>query len=476
MKTKIFNLSNLYWLIIVAIIIVFHGNHILENDEGVVLEGAWNLINNRELYIDFFEIVTPGVFYLIFWLWKIFGVSYLAANIVSMAALFLGAVGIYKISQQIISSSLNKLGPLFFVLSSAYWSVIIYHNFNICFMIWATYFFLRALNNNKYKYFIASGLLTGLSILFMQNKGLILFGALASFLLILLIKKRKKIYLHLGLCYSLFSLLPILILFLKWSPAFLYNKLIYFPLTHYFGLPGLSYKLVLLFVILILIAIHLFYKEKSCLAHDETMKQMARRAKKIWLLIYLQGFLLISTLPLPDHFHTTLVLFPLIALSALLGHKIIKTKIYYQILYGPFILASIIVILFPAMIFTKNFKLFVSETNHPVLLYIKNNCQDSKYLYAGPYMSIIYFESRQLNATPYSWLITNHHSPEQFLDARQYLKKNKPSCAILEYTGVAKYNYNKNNPLDNYILDNYYLEENIGNVLIYKINDLSASK
>ena len=97
MIKKIFNfkIDYLLWAATLGLLILLHSIHPLDNDEGVTLEGALNIFNQREIYIDFFEFVAPGVFYIIAFFWKIFGVSYLIAKILAMIALLISALGIY---------------------------------------------------------------------------------------------------------------------------------------------------------------------------------------------------------------------------------------------------------------------------------------------------------------------------------------------------------------------------------------------
>lgn len=194
MLKKIFKIEYLWWVGLFFASVFFHANHPLNSDEGVILNGAWNLINNRQLYIDFFEFIPPASFYLIFWLWKIFGVSYFIAKFFAIIIVFLSSIGIYKISQEISKNKLNYFLPLLFIVSSVYWPIINHNTFNILFIIWAVYFFLKGLSDYSSKNFLISGLLTGLSILFLQQKGIILLFSLSSFLIILLFKEKNIIY------------------------------------------------------------------------------------------------------------------------------------------------------------------------------------------------------------------------------------------------------------------------------------------
>ena len=448
--------NTLLWLVIISILIIFHFQNPLNNDEAVVLEGALNILQGKEIYVNFFEFVSPGVFYLIAFVWQIFGVSYFAAKALAILSMLATLFGVYKISENISTKSINTLGPLIIVLASASWPITMYHNFNLLFMVWAILFLLRGLDLQKNKYFIASGLLTALSILFMQNKGILFMGSLGSFLLILAIK--NKIYWQKMFLYGLTSLAPLALLFFKWSPLFLYEKLILFPLQHYLGLPNLSYNLIIIFSLWFLTIVILLIKEKN---------------KKIYLLLYIQIILLINTLALPDFFHISLALFPSYSLLALSLNKISSKTFKQKMVFYTLLASGLMINLIPAMVWPKYYVPFENrQKNNIALDYIKKNCQDSEYIYAGPFLATLYFDNGFKNPTSFSWLITDHHTNEQFLLAREQLITNKPSCAVLDYAGALSFGYNLNNPVDNYIKDNYHQIKNFDRILIYKINDL----
>lgn len=138
-------------------------------------------------------------------------------------------------------------------------------------------------------------------------------------------------------------------------------------------------------------------------------------------------------------------------------------KCYYLI-----ISLIVIIIILPLILFIFYYPFFYSIKNSKAISYIKNNCS-GEYLYAGPFIPGIYFETRKLNPSPYSILITRHQTEKQFLDAREMIKKYQPFCAVLNYQIVAKFKHNKNNPVDNYVLNNYKLVFQKGDTLVYKL-------
>ena len=52
----------------------------MEPDEGIVLEGAQRILRGEVLYRDFFSYFTPGSYYFLALLFKVFGSSFLVAR------------------------------------------------------------------------------------------------------------------------------------------------------------------------------------------------------------------------------------------------------------------------------------------------------------------------------------------------------------------------------------------------------------
>ncbi|MFH1837916.1 MAG: hypothetical protein ABH808_00215, partial [Candidatus Kuenenbacteria bacterium] len=191
--------------------------------------------------------------------------------------------------------------------------------------------------------------------------------------------------------------------------------------------------------------------------------------KKIWLLFYIQFFLLLTTIPRPDFYHISLILFPIYSILPISIEKIKTFNFFKKRYYYLIISLTIFLVLFPLILIIANYpSFFYSIKKSKIISYIKNNCQNSVYLYAGPFIPGLYFETKKLNPSPYSFLITNQQTKEQFSETKEMIKKYRPSCAVLNYKIVERFNYNKNNPVDNYILNNYKFVFQEGNTLLYK--------
>src|ERR1700747_1793404 len=69
----IFLLSFLY-------LCIFRRYSWVDPDEGIILQGAQRILNGQVLYRDFFSFFTPGSYYLISLVFRVFGDSYLVAH------------------------------------------------------------------------------------------------------------------------------------------------------------------------------------------------------------------------------------------------------------------------------------------------------------------------------------------------------------------------------------------------------------
>ena len=439
-----------YYLFLLALIFFLFYKHSLNADEGVILNGAWNLFNKRTLYVDFFEIIAPGSFYLINLFFKLFSPNYFIANIVSLIILWLGSLGIYQSTNLIQKNKLNFLFPIFFILSLAPFPIINHNLYSTVLLIWSSYFFIKGIKSNSLKNFIISGFLGGLSIIFLQQKG-IAFCAASFIFILFFILKNKNYYFKNILGYCVGIIIPVICLFLKWSPNLLWKNLIVFPMLTYWEVNQTSFLLLLSFF-LVLFYFFIYFIKKSIL---------------IKYLLFVQFFLLLSTIPLPDYYHLIINIFPLLILSSLLlannNNKMTKLLI----------IVFIFILNIPTFSYLKNnYKPFYSCKKNPdyqeLMVYIEKKCE-GKYIYSGPFLPNLYLETKKLSATPFGLLIENQSTDEQYNEALNYFKKNQPTCAVLNYYDnmYIKFNSTGNNVLENYIKNNYKLEYQKNNFFIY---------
>ena len=197
--------------------------------------------------------------------------------------------------------------------------------------------------------------------------------------------------------------------------------------------------------------------------------------KKIWLLLTVEFFLLLSTIPLPDFNHVITILSPSLALTAaIIEERRLKNTIGAKIInyclttVGTLLLLLVLwVFLTPNLhepSFWQNPEWFKAEEWFKII----QQCPGD-YIYAGPFLPNIYFEARKLNATPYPFLITRQNPPAQFEDAVRHLQARQPNCAILVYYGgLNRFHYCQDNPVENYIRQNYRLLYSDSNIFVYR--------
>jgi hypothetical protein len=440
-KEKLLSFEFWWWLGLIIFALLLHGNHVMNNDEGVVLEGAWNLLQGKELYLDFFEFVTPGSFYLIFLFWKFFGAHYFIANIIAIGALFIGSIGVYRIAELINRSKVNYLIPAIIIFSSFQWPIINHNLFSATFIIWATFFFLKGLQIKKNKYFIYTGLLIGFATLFLQSKGLaVLFGT-SSFLAYLFFKEKKIGFLKKNSLLILAAIAPVTILFFAWPVKVLYINLVEFVLLNYKDVNRISLFYFFLFLLILIVSFIILRKEKKL---------------EVNALLWLQFVLLLSTLSRPDSYHVALSIFPLLSLSFFIPIKLDPKKRLSKKVYKICFVGLMLLFIYPSIKYVTGFPIFYSIKDQGAIGYVKENCQGERSLFAGPFIPGIYFETGKVNPTPFGWLITNHQTKEQFNQARKILEEKKPRCVVTHYGVVKKFDYNRDNPVDNFIKKEYH--------------------
>jgi hypothetical protein len=449
--------DSLWYVLFFILALSLNSVHLLDSDEGVVLAGAWDMFNGKNLYTDFFAFVPPASFYLIYIIWKLFFPSYLVAKTISIIFISLSAIGIYKIGQKINKSFLLFLPSVYFILSSVYWPSISYHAYNLTFIIFASYFFLRYLETKKNLYIFACGIFSFISFLFLQNRSAFFAFAIIFFLISLSLINNTKLYIKKAIIYSSITFLPLSLLLFKWSFSALYKNLIYWP-AHYYTEVNMIKPLV---------CILYFF----CLGYFAFL--LRNKINKIYFLLILQLFLFLSVFSNPDKSHIIMSMFPILILipSAI---KSLKHKSYINY----FLLTFFLISLFLPIIFSSvkiaynNYKRYPINLDDKSIKYIIDNCH-SRYIYAGPFMPNVYFETKKINPTPYSTLITNYNTQEQFSEAKELIKEKKPDCCILDYSMVNKFKHNINNPVDNYIQNNYHpiWQNSDKTIKIMKINE-----
>jgi hypothetical protein len=144
----------------------------IEPDEGIVLQGAQRILRGEMLYRDFFSFFTPGSYYFLAVLSKIFGSSLLVGR---SALIFFG--GIYSAITYLLARRVCSRGSALFAAGLATVTTLPYrfevlHNWDST--LWAClalYSAVRWIESNLWKWAFATGSLAALTFLFEQSKG-----------------------------------------------------------------------------------------------------------------------------------------------------------------------------------------------------------------------------------------------------------------------------------------------------------------
>ena len=85
---------------------IFRRYTTMEPDEGIVLEGAQRVLRGEILYRDFFSFFTPGSYYFLAMIFKLFGNTFTVARIVLLVFGSCYSVLAYLLSRRVCSRSI----------------------------------------------------------------------------------------------------------------------------------------------------------------------------------------------------------------------------------------------------------------------------------------------------------------------------------------------------------------------------------
>src|SRR5215469_3195552 len=188
--------SLLPWLIFVfavAYLSVFLRYSALEPDEGIILAGAERVLRGEVPYRDFFAFYTPGSFYLIAGLFRIFGDSFGVArfSIVVSGALF--PVITYVLARRRCSRAMSIFVASLALFTGVAYRFLVLHNWYSTLLAGlALYSALRLIETHRPVWAVALGSLCSLTALFEQSKGAgLCFGLVLGFLMLRFIQRKQ---------------------------------------------------------------------------------------------------------------------------------------------------------------------------------------------------------------------------------------------------------------------------------------------
>jgi len=172
---------------------IFRRYTTMEPDEGIVLEGAQRILRGEVLYRDFFSYFTPGSYYFLALLFKIFGSSFLVGR---TALVFFG--GVYSTVAYLLARRVcSRMSAIFVAgivtLTTLPYRFEVLHNWDST--LWAclaVYCAVRWLESPRWTWAFVTGSLSALTCLFEQSKGAGLVLGLGAGLAAIVFLDRKR--------------------------------------------------------------------------------------------------------------------------------------------------------------------------------------------------------------------------------------------------------------------------------------------
>ena len=446
-----------FWLAYVALGAFLFWQHGMSADEGQTLTAGWNVSRGLVPYRDFFEFYAPGSFYILGTFFWLFGARYAVAFVVAFVALLSGGVGLFLISKRFLSGRTLCAVPFLWLICSSFYPLINHNTFSLIAAVWAWFLLQVAFERGTPRWYVVAGAAAGGVVWVLQSKGVPVVAS-AAVAALLLYRPRAKYYV-----WYLVGLLLALAPFLFWPLPTLWETLVVFPLGRYrVGNVGLGMWLL---AMLAYLALGWLLK----------LSRAPRSALGLWCFGVL---LVLSTYAHPDVYHIAGNIFPMAPISLwAVSHTPAQNSWQRRVLvvFPLVVLAvlTLIVAAFAAGTFPwRDGKRFASRWTlqnveiESLKAVISARVPNNGYLYAGPFLSGLYFESLRPNATRFSYLLTSIHTPEMFAQARRELEQNPPALIVLNYHVVEKYGYSIDNPVDEYIWEHYHPVEESGDLQI----------
>ena len=175
-----------------AYLLVFRHYSTLEPDEGIVLQSAERILAGQIPYRDFFSFYTPGSYYLLAGLFRIFGDSFAVARIGLALVGAICSVLTYLLARRVCSRGIAWFAAILATTAGAAFRFLVLHNpystLGCCLCLYSA---LRFLETKRAGWCFAVGSFATLTFLVEQSKGAGLLLGLILGIVILLVADRR---------------------------------------------------------------------------------------------------------------------------------------------------------------------------------------------------------------------------------------------------------------------------------------------
>src|SRR2546422_8242577 len=115
-ETDVSRSASLLWIAVFVYLLAFP-LQFNQSDEGLVLYGAKRILQGQVLYKDFFEFITPGIFYLFAGVFALTGPSLLAAHVVMAVVNASAATFLFLLARRVAPAAEALVATLTFVVA-----------------------------------------------------------------------------------------------------------------------------------------------------------------------------------------------------------------------------------------------------------------------------------------------------------------------------------------------------------------------
>lgn len=431
---------------------LFSLGNIYDSDEGTILNGAWKMFQGRHLYTDFFSFIAPGSYILTLCSFYLFGPYHFSARILSILLLLISLYAVYTIGILLGNKKVGTFATALWLICSFFSTVVTNHNTLSSYLASITVWLLIvALKKKRSIFFVYSGLILGAVTVFLQTKGIILGLGFFIFLFVYLIRRiitPRQIVLFVISS----ALLPLSAIW-YWGVPLLYRLLIEWPIHHYPAANHVSF-----IPLLVLLAV------SGTLVCG--ILQRSRKTDKdiITILVITQLCLFLSIINHPDITHILWNSFGILLLISYILHARMEflSPATHDTVFIDIPLMIILSFSITLAIYSIRLERVFKKT-------VENLFITS--LYAHPFLPEYYFELGVPDPYPYDILVSRMYPPDAFNENLRILAKEKPEYIFLNYGMVSKFDYQKENPLDDYIGNRYHKVGNFSSTLIMKKNE-----
>jgi 4-amino-4-deoxy-L-arabinose transferase-like glycosyltransferase len=176
-----------------AYLFLFRRYTAMDPDEGIVLQGAQRILQGEVLYRDFFSFFTPGSYYFLAFLFKIFGSSIVVGRTSLVFAGGTFSVVTYLLARRVCARWSALLVAGIVTMSCLPFRFLVLHNWDST--LWgclALYCAVRLLESSHWTWALGVGSFASLTFLFEQSKGAGLVLGLGGGLLALTLMDRQR--------------------------------------------------------------------------------------------------------------------------------------------------------------------------------------------------------------------------------------------------------------------------------------------